>query len=96
MAILPNFSRRFPPAIIAHLKRRSGERTKPAASGTERSSSWADAILIPAADRLYTADSVFQIAAHEKVVPETLTLGVGLPGRFWGSHGVAELLPAPS
>ena len=68
----PTFPGGFPPALISELERAIGRRTigNEVASGTEIIARLGDAHVETGAPIVYTsADSVFQIAAHEEVVP---------------------------
>jgi phosphopentomutase len=68
----PTFSAGFPPAVIAEFERRIGRRTlgNVVASGTEIIARLGDEHVRTGCPIVYTsADSVFQIAAHEDVIP---------------------------
>jgi phosphopentomutase len=69
---LPLFPRGFPPAILDEFERRIGRRSlgNKAASGTEIIAELGEEHMRTGSPIVYTsADSVFQVAAHEEVIP---------------------------
>jgi phosphopentomutase len=68
----PTYPQGFPPSVIAEFERRTGRKVigNLAGSGTELIERFAPQQLLTGAWIVYTsADSVFQIAAHEDVIP---------------------------
>lgn len=96
----PTFPDGFPPEIIAEFEKRTGRKTlcnKPY-SGTKVIADYGDEHIKTGALIVYTsADSVFQIAAHEKIVPvDELYRYCGIAREILqGDFGVGRVIARP-
>ena len=97
---LPTYPEGFPPEIIAEFERRTGRRAlgNKAASGTAIIQELGESHLATGDPIVYTsADSVFQIAAHEDVIPVAELYRIcGLAREILtGAHAVGRVIARP-
>lgn len=97
---LPTYPNGFPPELIAEFERRIGRKTlgNVAASGTLIIQELGGQHLRTGYPIVYTsADSVFQIAAHEEVIPLTRLYEMChiARGLLVGKHGVGRVIARP-
>ena len=90
----------FPPELIEEFEKRIAEKVlgNKVASGTEIIKELGDEHVKTGRPIVYTsADSVFQIAAHEEVIPveELYEIWQNCPGNTRGEHGVARVIARP-
>lgn len=97
---LPTYPNGFPKSVIAEFEKKTGRKTlcnKPY-SGTEVIKDYGDEHIKTGAFIVYTsADSVFQIAAHEDVIPLSELYKACLIAReiLVGEHGVGRVIARP-
>lgn len=96
----PTYPRGFPRELIEEFERRIGRRVlgNVVASGTEIVAELGAEHLRTGYPIVYTsADSVFQIAAHEQVMPPPELYGICLTARelLQGEHGVSRVIARP-
>lgn len=97
---LPTYPQGFPPEVIAEFTRRVGREVlgnKPA-SGTEILKELGVEHMLTGKPIVYTsADSVFQIAAHEEIIPIEQQYWMCLQARemLQGEHGVGRVIARP-
>src|SRR5712664_3037430 len=96
----PLFPRGFPPAIIDEFERRTGRSVlgNKAASGTEIIEELGEEHMRTGAPIVYTsADSVFQVAAHEEIIPvEELWRICGIARELMrGEHNIGRIIARP-
>jgi len=96
----PTYPRGFPPDVVAAFERIAGRRAlgNKAASGTEIIAELGDEHVRTGKPIIYTsADSVFQIAAHEDVVPlaELYRICTEMRAALTGEHEVGRVIARP-
>jgi len=96
----PVYPRGFPPDVIEEFERRIGRKVlgNKAASGTEIINELGDEHVKTGRPIVYTsADSVFQIAAHEKIIPVEELYEICAIAReiLQGEHAVARVIARP-
>jgi len=97
---LPTYPNGFPPDLVAHFEAAIGRKTlgNKAASGTEIIKELGEEHLRTGRPILYTsADSVFQVAAHQEVIPLEELYAICATARklLTGEHAVGRVIARP-